>query len=316
VRVIDFSAEHEEKWDVWCAGAVNGTFLHSRRFLNYHRGRFTDASTLLMEAESIVGVFSAAIALDDQKLVVSHPGATYGGVVHQGRLRGTRMIEALSALRSHYSIRGFHTLLYKAVPHIYMLVPAQDDIYALARLGARKTRSYLSSSIDLENRRQTTGRLRRELRNTQKIVTISNDISLLGELWTVLEHNLERKYNVKPTHSRKEIAILQKLFPDEICIRCALLDGKVEAGIVLFNSSRVWHTQYIASSERGCQVQALIAVLESAIEEAKGNGARYFDLGTSNEKGGAVLNDGLYRFKTKFGGGGVAYEFYELDLTN
>ena len=315
MRVIDFSAEHEEKWDAWCAGAVNGTFLHSRRFLNYHRGRFTDASTLLMEAERIVGVFPAAIALDDQKLVVSHPGATYGGIVHQGRLRGTRMIEALSALRSHYSIRGFHSLLYKPVPHIYLLVPAQDDIYALARLGARKTHTYLSSSIDLENRRQTTERLCRGLRKAQKNVTISSDISLLGELWTVLEQNLERKYGVKPTHSREEIAALRTLFPDEICIRCALVDGKVEAGIVLFNSLRVWHTQYIASSERGFQVRALIAVLESAIEEAKGNGVRYFDLGTSNEEGGAVLNDGLYRFKTKFGGGGVAYEFYELDLT-
>jgi hypothetical protein len=316
VRVIDFSAEHEETWDAWCAGAVNGTFLHSRRFLNYHRGRFTDASTLLMEAGSIVGVFPAAIALDDQELVVSHPGATYGGIVHQGRLRGTRMIEALSALRSHYSIRGFHTLLYKAVPHIYMRVPAQDDIYALARLDARKTHTCLSSSIDLENRRRTTERLCRGLRKAQKIITISNDISLLGELWTVLEHNLERKYRVKPTHSREEITALQKLFPDEICIRCALLDGKVEAGIVLFNSPCVWHTQYIASSERGYQVRALIAVLESAIEESKENGARYLDLGTSNEKGGTVLNDGLYRFKTKFGGGGVAYECYELDLTH
>lgn len=316
MRIIDFSAEHEEQWDAWCAGAVNGTFLHSRRFLNYHRGRFTDASTLLMEEERIVGVFPAAIALDDQKLVVSHPGATYGGIVHQGRLRGTRMIEALSALRSHYSIRGFHTLLYKAVPHIYMLVPAQDDIYALAGLGARKAGTYLSSSIDLENRRQTTERLCRGLRKAQNIVTISNDISLLGELWTVLEQNLERKYGVMPTHTREEITVLRNLFPDEICIRCALLDGKVEAGIVLFNSPRVWHTQYIASSERGYRARALFAVLESAIEEAKGNGARYFDLGTSNEKGGTVLNDGLYRFKTKFGGGGVAHEFYEVDLTN
>jgi hypothetical protein len=315
VRVVDFSAEHEEKWDAWCAGAVNGTFLHSRRFLKYHRGRFTDASSLLMEAERIVGVFPAAIALDDPKLVVSHPGATYGGIVHHGRLRGTRMIEALSALRSHYSSRGFHTLLYKAVPHIYMLVPAQDDIYALARLGARKAHTYLSASIDLENRRQTTERLCRGLRKAQKIVTISNDISLLGELWTVLEHNLERKYGVKPTHSREEITVLQELFPDEIGIRCALLDGKVEAGIVLFNSPQVWHTQYIATSERGCQVRALIAVLESAIEEARGNGVRHFDLGTSNEKGGTVLNDGLYRFKTKFGAGGLTYEFYELDLT-
>jgi len=28
-----------------------------------------------------------------------------------------------------------------------------------------------------------------------------------------------------------------------------------------------------------------------------------------------VLNEGLYRFKSEFGAGGVAYECYELDLT-
>ena len=28
-----------------------------------------------------------------------------------------------------------------------------------------------------------------------------------------------------------------------------------------------------------------------------------------------MLNEGLYEFKAEFGGGGVAYEQYELDLT-
>jgi lipid II:glycine glycyltransferase (peptidoglycan interpeptide bridge formation enzyme) len=89
----------------------------------------------------------------------------------------------------------------------------------------------------------------------------------------------------------------------------------VEAGVVLFNSRRVWHTQYIAASERGHRISALAAVLESTIMEAKERGIRYFDFGSSNEEGDTVLNDGLYRFKTKFGAGGAVYESYELDLT-
>lgn len=313
--VIGFTAQYEEKWDTLCAGAVNGTFLHMRRFLNYHGDRFTDASALLMAGGGIVGVFPAAIAPDDPKLVVSHPGATYGGIVHRGRLTGSRMIEALSALRSHYSGLGFHTLVYKALPHIYMLAPAQDDIYALARLGARKSRCYLSASIDLESRRRPNEALRRGLRKALQMLTLSDDASLLGELWEVLEDNLGRRHKARPAHSLGEMTTLRDLFPDEIGIRCALLDGTVVAGVVLFKTPRVWHAQYIATSERGCQVQAQAAVQESVIARALESGVRYFDFGTSNEQGDTVLNDGLYRFKTSFGAGGVAYEFYEIDLT-
>jgi lipid II:glycine glycyltransferase (peptidoglycan interpeptide bridge formation enzyme) len=76
----------------------------------------------------------------------------------------------------------------------------------------------------------------------------------------------------------------------------------------------VWHAQYIASNESGNQVSALDAVFGAAIEEARAGGARYFDFGTSNESAGQVLNDGLFRFKSEFGGGGVAHEYYELAI--
>jgi hypothetical protein len=315
VRVVEFSAEHEKRWDTWCAGAINSTFLHTRRFLNYHGSRFADASALFMEGENIVGLFPAAVAPDDPTLIVSHPGATYGGIVHQGWLTGNRMIDALSALSSHFASRGFRGLLYKVVPYIYAVVPAQDDIYALVRHGARKTRTYLSSLIYLEGRRPTPERRCKGLRKAQQTVTISDDASRLAELWAVLEQNLERRHGARPVHSLSEITMLQRLFPDEIAVRCALLDGSVEAGVVLFNSRRVWHTQYIAASESGHRISALAAVLESTIMEAKERGIRYFDFGSSNEEGDTVLNDGLYRFKTKFGAGGAVYESYELDLT-
>jgi hypothetical protein len=55
-------------------------------------------------------------------------------------------------------------------------------------------------------------------------------------------------------------------------------------------------------------------VFDHCLARAREHGRRHFDLGTSNRNSGLVLNDGLYDFKAQFGGGGVAYEFYELDL--
>ena len=40
----------------------------------------------------------------------------------------------------------------------------------------------------------------------------------------------------------------------------------------------------------------------------------YFDMGTSVEEGGRVLNEGLIFQKEGFGGRAVVYDTYELDL--
>lgn len=316
IEIVPYTQGHEAAWEEFCVHAVNATFLHTRRFLSYHGDRFKDLSILMMESGKVVGIFPAAELPSETKLVISHPGITYGGIVHRGWLSGMRMIEALTALSEYYGKGGYQRLQYKAVPHIYATTAAQDDLYALFRLGAQRVRCDLSCAIDLANRQPLSERRRRGLKKAQKAVTLSNDPALLGELWAVIALNLARKHDAKPVHSLTELALLKDHFPEQITFRCALLEGHVEAGVVLFNSPSVWHAQYIAASERAYDVSALDVVFDSVISEAQQTGARYFDFGTSNEDGGKVLNDGLYRFKSEFGGGGVAHEYYELSLTD
>jgi hypothetical protein len=246
-------------------------------------------------------------------LVSSHPGITYGGVVHQGQLSGMRMVDALTAISQYYLKAGYHRLQYKPIPFVYMRNPSQDDLYALFRLKAKRSRCDLSCSIELANRRPLSERRRRGLKKAQKAVSLSSE-SALQDIWKIIEQNLQRRHDARPVHSLAELAMLRDRFPQEIIVRSALIDGVVVAGVVFFNSSLVWHTQYIAASEVAYDVSALDAVFGAAIHEAKEAGVRYFDFGTSNEEGGWVLNDGLYCFKSEFGGGGVVHEYYELEL--
>nr|WP_252716996.1 GNAT family N-acetyltransferase [uncultured Herbaspirillum sp.] len=301
-------------WDGFCEQASNATLLHTRRFLSYHGERFHDASLLIHEADTLVGVMPAAVAPSDSTLVISHPGATYGGVVHHGQLNGNKMIEAIAEIQRFYADAGFTRLQYKPLPHIYARVPAQDDLYALFRAGAIRIRCDLSSTIDLAHRRPSSERRRRSLKKALKNVSISSAPEHMDAVWHVLAENLHRKYDTKPVHTLAELQLLATRFPDAIRIQCGLVDGQVEAGVVLFCSAMVWHAQYIASSEKGYAVSALDAVFESLVDSAQNSHIRYFDFGTSNEEAGTVLNDGLYRFKSEFGGGGTAHEFYELAL--
>jgi len=316
IEVIPYTEAHEAVWDEFCANSVNATILHTRRFLSYHGDRFDDLSVLLMESEKLVGVFPAAESLSDTALVVSHPGITYGGIVHSGWLSGMRMIEALKALSAYYSGVGYNRLQYKAVPHIYAISPAKDDLYALFRLGARRVRCDLSCTIDLVNRRPFSERRRRGLTKAQKAVTLSYDKARLCDLWGVIAENLARKHDAKPVHSLADLTLLKSNFPKQIVVCSALIEGRVEAGVILFNSTMVWHAQYISASEAAYAVSALDAVFDSLITEAQKAGARYFDFGTSNENGGMILNDSLYRYKSEFGGGGVEHEYYELLIDN
>jgi len=314
LEVQPYAEADRAEWDAFCDGAVNATVLHRRAFLAYHGERFRDASLLVRENGALLGVLPAAEVPGDGATVASHPGATYGGFVHQGRLLGSRMVEAVQACAAHYLQRGHAALVYKPLPHIYQHRPAQDDLYALFRAGAGRQRCELASAIDLAARGPRSERRRRGLRKALAQVELSANPCQLAVLWDVLADNLRRKHDAAPVHSLAEITQLQALFPGHIVLRCALIAGRVEAGVLFFNTPQVWHAQYIAASERAYDASALDALIEAAIEEAAAAGARYFDFGTSNEQAGQVLNDGLYRFKSEFGGGGVAYEQYRLDL--
>lgn len=316
MQIVRYCEESAEEWNDFAANSLNGTFLHTRRYLAYHGERFRDVSVLIKdENDKLIGLFPAAIDPNDERRVVSHPGITYGSVLHKGDLRGARMIEAVAELKTYYREQNFDALRYKVVPQIYHRAPASDDLYALFVNNAERYRCDLSCAIDLANRGEISSRRRRSLKKALKSgVRVDEGERFAADLWRVLEENLAGKYDARPVHSLEEITLLQTLFPERIKFVAALIDEKVVAGVVLFLTETVAHAQYIASSSAGYETSALDAVFNHCIEAAAGAGKRYFDFGTSNEEGGRKLNESLYNFKSEFGGGGIAHEFYEINL--
>lgn len=305
-----------ERWDDWCHACYGATFLHTRRFLGYHGDRFVDRSLILVDdAGEWLGAMPLAQDPTDATQVVSHPGITYGGVLHAGRLRGEAMVTALQVAGSWLAGHGYRRLLYRPVPEIFALAPAQDDVYALFRLGARLVRRDLSSCIDLEHRLPVAERRRRGLKKARAAgLAHAAGATLLAELWPVVQDNLARAHGLKPVHTLAEIEDLAARFPGQIECRVVRDEKQVLAGAVLFLTPRVVHAQYIASSERGQSCHALDLLFDQAIEDAQSMHARYFDFGISTVDQGRCLNEGLHRFKSEFGAGGVVHDHYELTL--
>jgi hypothetical protein len=316
LRARPYTPRDGEAWDDLVAASWNGTFLHSRPYLSYAIDRFADASLVVDAGDNrIVGVFPAAVHASDPMMIESHPAVGYGGLVHGGSLRGKRMIEALEAIAERYYHDGKHALRYKPVPSIYHRVPAADDLYALFRLGATRSRCDLASVIDLARQPAISKRRARSLRKAERSgLRLASGPEQLEQLWSVLTERLAGKYQTEPLHSLLEMTRLQSLFPDRIECVVGLLEGRIVAGVVLFRTGNVDHSQYIGADDRGYKASALDLVFTRCIDESVGRGTRYFSFGNSTLYGGRVFNESLYQFKSEFGAGAVVHECYDLPL--
>jgi Acetyltransferase (GNAT) domain len=315
ITIHNFDASDAEKWDAFCKITHQGTFLHTRRFLSYHGNRFKDLSLVLKRDDAIVALLPAAEKPGDSETVVSHPGITYGGLLHAGKVMGEDTIEVFQSVMTHYSQLGYKRFIYKAVPSIYHQAPSDDDHYAMFRIGASRTRSDLSCAINLANRLALSSRRKRSLVKAHKAgITVESGPHLLEGLWSVLKKNLRSKHNAVPVHTLAEITLLEDLFPENIKATCAIVGGEVVAGVVTFETPTCVHAQYIASSESGYEISALDLVFEHLISNAAATKKQWFDFGISNEQEGKVLNVGLYNFKSEFGGGGIKHDFYQINM--
>jgi hypothetical protein len=317
VAADEFEDAFAGAWDALVSRSVNGSFLQTRAFLTYHGSRFIDRSVVIRDERTlVVGCLPAAEHPTLPGVIDSHPGATFGGLIHDGGLWGVDMIRALAAAALHYRERGYKELRYKPVPHLYQRIPSQDDIYALFRLRATRYRCDLTACFELSNRAAVSHGRRDSLRRAKRAgVQVVADWELLAPFWRVLEDALVRQ-NAVPTHKLEEIELLHAKFPQSIHLFSALADGGLVAGAILFDLGPVRHTQYLATSDVGRRIGALDAVIGASIDASLGEGFRYFDFGTSNLAEGWVLNDSLYRYKRSFGAGSAAHEHYSLWLND
>ena len=106
---------------------------------------------------------------------------------------------------------------------------------------------------------------------------------------------------------------MKSRFPSEIRLFTACNSNGVVGGCLVFETSRVAHIQYISANEEGRQSGALDLIFDYLINNTFKN-KKYFDFGISTENGGDILNTGLISQKEGFGGRGIAYDIYKINI--
>lgn len=307
--LIKYSDEHKAAWDQVVRESKNGNFLHSRDYMNYHAHRFDEQSIIVLKQGKPVAVFPCNRM---NEKIVSHGGLTYAGLIYGRKLHAADVLELFHQLAIHYRKMGATKILYKAVPHLFHSYPAEEDLYALTRVGASLCRRDLSTAIRLDDRIKFSDSRKCTIRKSAKQGVEISEGEFLDEYHQLLTQ-VVAKFGSEPVHSLQELQLLKTRFPGNIHLFGAFNGELLLAGTIIYDFGHVVHTQYLASSDEGREIGALDFLLAYLIETVFAD-RQYFSFGISTEQEGRYLNEGLIFQKEGFGARGVVHDFYEWNL--
>ncbi len=310
IRIENYELPYRTIWNEFVRSSKNGTFLFDRDYMDYHADRFVDHSLMFFDDNRLVAILPANLS---DNVLISHGGLTFGGLIIDQKMTMRLMMDIFSELRVYSLKLGISRIIYKAIPHIYHRLPAEEDLYALFFHRAHLYRRDVSSTIELSNKLPYTkgrrGCIKKALANGV-FVQQTQDFDKFME---IDEEHLREKHNKRPVHTASEMHLLAGRFPQNIQLYGAYRDGVMLGGVVLYIADMVVHAQYIAATAEGKTLSALDAILDYLINDRFRN-KRYFDFGISTDHGGQVLDQNLVANKESFGARTTVYDFYEWDL--
>ncbi|MBZ4042535.1 GNAT family N-acetyltransferase [Flavobacterium hibisci] len=300
-------------WNDFIAQAKNATFLFHRDFMEYHKDRFEDYSLMVFEGEKLVAVLPANIS---EKMLYSHQGLTYGGLVYDDKIKLTSVLQIFKSVLSFLNNNKVHKIQLKLIPSIYHQKPAEELNYILFLLEAQLIRRDTLAVIDLSKSNSLSKIRKRGISTGIENGLVIKEVDDFTDFWNeILIPNLEQKHQVRPVHNLEEITRLKALFPEQIRQFNVYENGFIVAGTTIFESQTVAHSQYISGKKEKNELGGLDLLFYKLISEVFKNKC-FFDFGISNEDQGKKLNEGLSYWKESFGANTIVHDFYEVTTSN
>lgn len=299
-------------WNDFLVNAKNNHFFFHRDYLAYHGNRFEDFSLLIYDAKGkLIALLPANI---DDNILYSHQGLTYGGFIVNDNMKVEIMLEIFEAIKTYLKEQNIQKVIYKTIPYIHHLKPAEEDLYALFIQNATLIQRDIGAAVNLLKPLKYSNGRKWSLKKAKNEGFTIEESQDFASFWTLLEAILKHQHDSKPVHSLEEIEQLNTLFPKNIKLFLTKKEDKILAGGIIFDNPEITHLQYVANSNEGRQIGALDFLIDHLMRETCKD-KKYFDFGTSNEENGRVLNRGLIDQKERFGARAVANDRYEWNLS-
>ena len=283
--------------------------------MEYHSDRFLDYSLLVYDEKKLIAAVPANFF---DKILISHQGLSYGGIVLHDQVRLAETAAVVKAVMEYLYSHDIPLWVIKIIPRMYHTRPSDDLDWILFKLNAKLTRRDTALAVDnLAARLPYQERRKRSIKKAFNCnIEIKNGFTEIAPFWTdVLIPNLMSKHGTAPVHTIEEIELLASRFPKNIVQHTIYLDGVIVAGTTMFLNNDVAHAQYISGTELGRNAGCLDFLFDHIIREEYKE-YRYFDFGICNENGGLFINKGLLDWKEGFGARTISHDFYEMKTSN
>ena len=312
ISVCAYCEKDEKRWDDFVLNqSHNGTFLQSRAFLNYHGDRFADNSLVFWKAGNIVAVLPAAATEEDgHRVLFSHCGSTFGGLVFAKNYNTIGDVtEFIRLLEEYARNNGFQKLVLKQTADIFCK-DRNDLLFYLLFQNGYQHYDELSFALEFPKNAdfdvvanfsgKTRNLYKKSLQGNLEFRAFEDDDNL-ARFYEILVASLAR-HDAKPVHSIAELKDLCfNRLPGKLRFYGCYSEGRMIAGALVFLLNDVFHTQYLCADYDYMNLKPMDFLDSELIQTAHREGFRAFSFGISTEDHGKVLNENLARYKYGFG---------------
>tara|TARA_B100000902_G_scaffold397115_1_gene459958 strand:- start:2555 stop:3520 length:966 start_codon:yes stop_codon:yes gene_type:complete len=305
-------------WDNFVNKSNNGTMFHLRQFLSYHpNDRFIDHSIEFYKNNSLFSVFPAAeVIINKKRLLVSHPGSTFGSFVTLENLSISNAMKLVETLVYYAVQNGFDGIRLTVPPSFYYNRTSNYLDFSLLKNGFNYFKREVTSTLFIEqNEKSILKKFRnshaRAVRKAEKIGVEVRKTNQVEEFYTILKENLKIRHGVEPTHTLEEIYKLINLFPKSINVFGAFYKGEMIAGVLNFLvKGDVALAFYISHKEGYQDLRPLNLLFFNIFKWALRENINVYDFGIFTVEG--EPNMGLGRFKENFGASGIFRDTFQI----
>ncbi len=320
MQVKEYKGDNRCFWESFVQASNNGTIFSLQSFLDYHpAGRFDNRNLIFYDSQKPVAVMPAADAMrEGKRILFSHPGASFGGIIAQKSLGISDAIKLVDALVKYASDHKYDAIMLTRAPWIYYEFPDDHIDFALFRAGAIYRKRELTAVLPLKNNFEENLGLfkssaRTSMRKAEKNGILVRESDDFAKFYEILSKNLSMRHNVAPTHTLDELLWLKKHFHEQIRLWSAFMKDEMIAGTIIFVCNpRVILAFYISQDYTHQSFRPLNLLFAKVIDWGISKKFRWLDFGTYTLNN--IPNFGLARFKESLGARGIFRDTFFLPI--
>jgi hypothetical protein len=233
-----------------------------------------------------------------------------GGLVILPAAEYSEIEQMIDATLNHVREWGIGEVRLTLTPSCFQSAPGQDTVeFILHRHGfvrgeptlmlgcaVSADQAFPDCVLDSDVRRRC------RLADARGVSTVVSDDGL-ESFWPVLMETMA-EHGSSPTHSREELELLLRSWPNRFSVHLALHDGVAIGGMLLIDVTTTAATTFYICSRREAKALSPVALLgRNVLRWAKARGLNWLDYGPSSF--GSNPHASLIRFKQQLGGRGV-----------